>query len=291
MHGIPPISQLLPILFDETSCIQYLQRNSVFYTERTCLACQVSMVYYTSQMSFVCPKKACRKKIAFKSNSFFAGSKLPINQIMHLAYLWLCKTSPSSAEVQTALSRHSISIFYSHFRQLVASSPSPEDSIIGGQGVIVELDECKIAKRKYNRGHRVEGVWILGGVERTIERRTFFIPVESRGADVLLPIIADHVTPGSIIHTDLWRGYSRIHQELGLMHFTVNHSETFVDHTTGTHTNTIEGTWNGLKICIAPRNRTRDGIETHLAEFQWRRKHKNSRWEAFIDQLRDIHYD
>lgn len=155
----------------------------------------------------------------------------------------------------------------------------------------MELDECKIAKRKYNRGHRVEGVWILGGVERTQEKRTFFVPVETRNAATLLPIIARHVLPGSVVHTDLWRAYSNIERDLGLLHFTVNHSESFVNPVTGVHTNTIEGTWNGLKICISPRNRTRDGIESHIAEFQWRRNHKDDRWEAFIEDLKDTHYE
>ncbi|GFT03757.1 uncharacterized protein NPIL_644831 [Nephila pilipes] len=37
---------------------------------------------------------------------------------------------------------------------------------IGVVGKIVEIDESKFEKRKYNRGHRVEGQWVFGGVER-----------------------------------------------------------------------------------------------------------------------------
>ncbi|GFR04756.1 uncharacterized protein TNCT_310701 [Trichonephila clavata] len=37
---------------------------------------------------------------------------------------------------------------------------------IGGVGKIVEIDKSKFGKREYNRDHRVEGHWILGGVER-----------------------------------------------------------------------------------------------------------------------------
>ena len=37
---------------------------------------------------------------------------------------------------------------------------------IGGPDKIVEIDESKFCKRKYHRGHRVQGQWIFGGVER-----------------------------------------------------------------------------------------------------------------------------
>ncbi len=36
---------------------------------------------------------------------------------------------------------------------------------IGGPVRIVEIDETKFGKRKYNRGKRVEGSWILGMIE------------------------------------------------------------------------------------------------------------------------------
>ena len=35
-------------------------------------------------------------------------------------------------------------------------------------GVIVEIDETKLGKCKYNRGHRVKGARVFGGVEQTV---------------------------------------------------------------------------------------------------------------------------
>ena len=37
---------------------------------------------------------------------------------------------------------------------------------IGGDGIIVEIDESKIGKVKHNRGHKVEGARVVGGVEK-----------------------------------------------------------------------------------------------------------------------------
>ncbi|KAJ8018353.1 hypothetical protein HOLleu_43696 [Holothuria leucospilota] len=37
---------------------------------------------------------------------------------------------------------------------------------IGGEGKIVQTDESKIGKRKYYKGHKVEGQWVFGGIEQ-----------------------------------------------------------------------------------------------------------------------------
>ena len=36
--------------------------------------------------------------------------------------------------------------------------------LIGGSGIIVEIDECKIGRRKFERGRLREGAWILGSI-------------------------------------------------------------------------------------------------------------------------------
>jgi len=117
---------------------------------------------------------------------------------------------------------------------------------IGGPGIIVEIDESKFGKRKYNTGHRVEGVWVIGGVERTPERRVFLVAVENRNADTIKALILRYVAPGSIIHTDCWAAYVNIPNwrnapsDLPFTHERVNHSVEYVNEN-GAHTNTIEG--------------------------------------------------
>ena len=75
--------------------------------------------------------------------------------------------------------------------------------------------------------------------------------VERRDSETLLDVISRHVAEGSIIHTDIWGGYSRLEEVLNVERRTVNHSQHFVNPVDGTHTNTIEGIWNGIKLEVA----------------------------------------
>ncbi|KII70540.1 hypothetical protein RF11_14858 [Thelohanellus kitauei] len=148
---------------------------------------------------------------------------------------------------------------------------------IGGQDVVVEIDECKLGKYKHHTGHEVNSAWVLGGVEKTIERRLFLIEVPDRTANILLSIISTHVLEGSTIITDCFKSYSNLNTLYN--HLKVNHREKFRDPQSGACTNTIEGTWNVLKYMISPRNRTNsldeNGeiteaiLDDFLAEFQW----------------------
>jgi transposase-like protein len=70
---------------------------------------------------------------------------------------------------------------------------------------VVKVDKTKLGKIKYNRRHRVDGVWIVCGVKKLLNQKVFCVFVESRDAKTLEKIISDHVLEGSIVYTDLWR--------------------------------------------------------------------------------------
>ena len=191
----------------------------------------------------------------------------------------------------TGHSSASVSAYYGHFRQLVEQSLVPEDQIIRGPGIVVEVDETKLGKRKYNKGHKVDGVWVLAGIEHTEKSRIFLVPIEKRDGNTLITAILEHVSEGSILVTDSWKGYAQVNDELNFEYYTVNHSQTFKDPVTGACTNKVEGLNNGLKLKIAMRNRVKDGINKHLAEYIWRKKHTSSLLESFIDAIKNVHYD
>ena len=96
---------------------------------------------------------------------------------------------------------------------------------IGRENIIIEIDESKFGKRKHHCGHQVEGVWVLGLVEKTSSRKIVFIPVEKRDSNTFKNIIEKIVVKKSIIRTDRWRVYNNLSDEH--IHQVVNHSRHF----------------------------------------------------------------
>src|SRR5271155_4736394 len=109
-----------------------------------------------------------------------------------------------TALVQTGHSKSTITDYYTYYWQLITEDLDIEDTKIGGQNVVVEIDKSKFGKHKNNCRHYVKGVWVLGGVELTDEYQMFLVPVPCRDTTTLLHVISEHVHPGSIIYTDCW---------------------------------------------------------------------------------------
>lgn len=284
------IYSLQEYFFNEDSCIKYLRDNGCFYESIPCPCCKRDMLPNIGRHKFRCPRGDCRREITIRTGTFFEGSQLPCSKILLMAYLWINRVPMTSIETLTGHSSKTVCAFLNHFRNLITGHLEESDTVIGGEGVVVEIDESKFGKRKHHRGHHVEGVWILGGVERTPERNLFLLPIETRDSTTLLNAIITHVRQGSVILTDMWKGYSQL-TEAGFQHHCVNHSKHFTDPETGITTNTIEGTWNGVKLSIATRSRVRENMEERLHEFIWRRKNQENLWTSFLSAIRDIHYE
>ena len=143
-----------------------------------------------------------------------------------------------------------------------------ENSVkLGGPGKIVEIDESKFGKRKYHRGHHVEGQWVFGGYERGTGR-TFMVPVEDRSAETLLPIIKDWIMPETTIYSDCWAAYNCLQSE-GYQHFTVNHTLHFKDPLSDTHINAIESSWRAAKTITTGSSRRKAHIPGNLAKYMF----------------------
>ncbi|MBW0563006.1 hypothetical protein O181_102721 [Austropuccinia psidii MF-1] len=138
---------------------------------------------------------------------------------------------------------------------------------VGGVNKIVEIDESKFGRRKYHRGHRVEGQWVFGGVERD-SGRCFLIPVEKRDKETLLNIIKEWIEPGTTIISDCWKAYDCLEEE-GFQHLTVNHSIQFKNPDNGAHTNNVEGMWRHAKAFLSQYCRKKKFFTGYLAKFMF----------------------
>ena len=161
---------------------------------------------------------------------------------------------------------------------------------IGGVGKIVQIDESKFGKRKYNRGRRIEGHWVLGMIEDGSEDfRLVVCPENVRDAATLIPIIQEHVAVGTEIRTDMWRAYSSLNEN-GYVHKVVNHSDPehrFVT-TEGVHTQRIEANWRPAKNWFRSRNVPRERFVEVLVEYQWRRECKKRHLDPFESLLNAV---
>ena len=204
----PTLKSLMPVFLDDDRAYEYLKENYVFYVDLPCPSCARSMNVNKKEKRFTCRRRGCRKNISKNFGSFFSGHKLPYGDILLLAYFWLAKCGVSTVLEMTEHSPNTICNMWKYFRQLISSNVGEEDIKICGEGIIVEIDEAKFGKRKYHRGHRIEGVWVFGGVERTPERKMFVSVVEDRTAETLEAVIKQYIKPGSIVYSDLWKGYA-----------------------------------------------------------------------------------
>jgi IS1 family transposase len=290
-NGIPSQREIHSILFEVEPCIDFLLAKEIIYSSMECEKCEKPMKLQRNRRTFRCGTKNCRKEVSMFKSSFFSMCKLECCEILNLAYMWICGASHT---ILLALGDHSsatVCSFMSYFNQLVGNMVTDENCQIGGPGVEVEIDESKIAKRKYQRGHRVEGAWIIGGVERTEERKLFVVRVQDRTKQTISNLISRFVKPGSIILTDKWKSYDYLSKETQFTHHTVNHTLHFKDPDTQIHTNTIEGTWSGIKSKIPKRNRSGAFVDEHLLAFVWRRQNEDNLWEAFLEALKNTAFD
>ena len=132
---------------------------------------------------------------------------------------------------------------------------------------VVRIDGSKTRKRKYHRGHVVEGQYVFGGIEQ-YSRKCFIVTVEDRTEATLVSHIHEWVEPGTTIVHDCWKGYVNL-EKYGYEHKTVNHSVEFVN-SESYDTNKIEGHWRQMKVSLPTHGKKKEHYSSYLAEFIWR---------------------
>ena len=288
------------ITFEST--IQFCQHFKLLPKSVNCNKCEVELFTLkerNGRLEFKCQKRSCRTTISARKNSWFENTKISISKSLTLTYFFLQKYSIESARFESSgpefggavTSPETVVDLFSYCREVCVESLFSGDIVkpIGGPNHIVEIDESKFGRRKYNRGRVVEGQWVIGGICRET-KESFFVPVADRSEATLFPIIKERVTVGSVIYTDQWAAYSKLSVN-GYQHRTVNHSENFVDPESGVHTNLIESTWWTIKRSLPSSHTKKEHFAAHLAEYIWRRQHSKDAclFTSFVNEIVKIY--
>ena len=115
--------------------------------------------------------------------------------------------------------------------------------------------------------------------------RCYFTIVTKRDKENLQRCIGQWIREGSTIFSDQWGAYNGLQQK-GYFHFTVNHSENFVDPITHVHTQRIESMWNLAKDWMKTHKyKDRQYLQDYIMEFCYRYNHKSD----FLNLIRDLY--
>ena len=157
----------------------------------------------------------------------FDSSKMTLEEILKLTYWWCQDLDQTQVKHELGLAESTGVDWDSFCREVCEITLLENGEKLAENGKVVQIDESRFGKRKYHRGHHVEGQWVFGGIEQD-SRKWFLVAVEKRDEQTLLPIIQKWIEPGTIIVSDCWKAYSKLETH-GYEHRTVNHSREFVN--------------------------------------------------------------
>lgn len=260
--------------------IDKLQEWGLIPNEKICKQCQKLMTVGrdSNRFRWRCQKKniatgsKCNYSSSITSDTFFDGMHVSLVNLVSFMVMWSKNQTLAYIQSELGLSNKTCVKLSSLFRDVVFDKMITHFEPIGGEGKIVEIDESKFGKRKYNRGHRVEGQWVFGAYEQG-SGLIFMVPVEKRDRDTLLPIIHKWIKPGTTIYSDKWKAYDGLDKDpkYHYIHHSVNHSVTYKDPITSACTNGIEGSWRPAKVAYNSSGRRKGSYDGYLAKYMFKK--------------------
>ncbi|GFV18000.1 putative transposase-like protein [Trichonephila clavipes] len=147
--------------------------------------------------------------------------------------MWVQKANRDFIAFELNVTKKTVTDWMSFCSEVCMEMCVYESSMLRGPDVIVEIDESMYGKRK--------------------------------SKDTLLASIKSNIKEGTTIISDCWKSYDCLEDE-GFLHLSVNHKMYFKDPETGSHTNSIEGSWSAIKKSLRGIRRCGDQFDSYLME-------------------------
>ncbi len=100
-------------------------------------------------------------------------------------------------------------------------------------------------------------------------------------------MVIKRIRPGTTIMSDKWKSYDCL-EENGFPHFSVNHSENFVDpNNPNVHTQKVESRWNAIKRHLKRKGtNVKNHLDEYLLEYCYKKTFKGRIFEQFLIDIR-----
>lgn len=253
-----------------------------------------------------------------------------LHKILELLFEWIFTVSTKrQLRFTLDVSPNTVEDWLHACRMTVGKVLELEDKFVKTETRPIQVDEAKVdGSAKHNKGRRLSGdgseavddlvfeepdsddegdvsdgdhvrfgednsekKWVVGiSLSRKHVR---FVPVPNRTSRTILAIISRYCAPGSVIHTDEWRGFSALSQ-YGFVHKMVIHDHYYVDPNTGAHTQVVERMLVEIKACWRRSRGICRLLQSHIDEVAWRALHrdKDASMELlhqFLDDIKKVH--
>ena len=193
-NGMPSAFEMKAIFASEEAAFEYLCERDVFPAP-PCSSCGLRTSRRPGSFMYRC--FACKNEVSAFKGTIFNNMRIGLNVALYIIWAWCMNMTWKQVVQISGLSKDTCTRWWLKLRLLVAHVVREYDYRTAGEGKVVQIDESKFGKRKKcrnRRGHRVEGAWVFGGVEKGAgdlygNNKFFSVVVQDRTAMTLLPLI------------------------------------------------------------------------------------------------------
>lgn len=288
---------------DYETAIPFLMCERLLHSTIRCSYCD--NVLQPRDFSALYPKFLCRQqghffKVSIRKNTWFENATIPPYQVMWICLSFVYKMSYQQAIGlcswgETALSVRTVIEWFNYCREIcvlaMAERYADVDNLdkIGGTDHVVQIDICRLGRRKHESELVASGNWVIGIIDVTTNKTRFEIcPNGQRNADTLFELIDKHVDSNSAIHTNCWGGYNGLMGVGFAEHLAANYAQPSVEQPANGQTNGMQSQWKTLRYRLSRGGVRREKLADHMAEYMWHMDCRTRRVDPFQQLMDDI---
>ena len=153
IYGIPSYEDLNCCFSSDDDFLEWVlaEHPEILKIPQSCPVCDKKLQLDKKKQILRCSFCASNKREYCQSvwkNSFFENARNGRHKVMVFLYHWLCGASTKQLGIYTGWSKDKVATWLKRVQEMVAETVRYDHEMIGGPGIVVEIDESKFGKRK-----------------------------------------------------------------------------------------------------------------------------------------------